>query len=250
MAQMLEAQLQAKQPAARTEAPVAATPDDIRVQELVRGVNAKSAERAATNQPLEIAEPVAVESGEAKVEQADAEKEGGERDAEYAALLRANALKAEKRKRDEQAEIAAARKNLFVLPSARSMTPLAESAERAPKPLPKVDAGRIYQTKFGPLMLLSISDENSEEPPTMYFASPEERRRVDDVMRADRSQSQSSLDVANFQHVVALTPDQVRKFTEIADKQENTDVRLPERSEGSPVEAPNAIKNRYSRIAA
>jgi hypothetical protein len=85
---------------------------------------------------------------------------------------------------------------------------------------------------FGKAMLLFVDDEKR----LMYFATPEERRRVD--AQLIRDESQSARTAADFENVVALTPNQVKEFLS----------RQPETQQSSAPESASSRQNHEQHL--
>lgn len=126
----------------------------------------------------------------------------------YAKMMKANAERARERMVKAQAtskEIVSVRDRLLRIPDA-----VAPSRKLERPSMPKVDGQRVYNTEYGPLMILSVDEARG----VMYFATPEERRKVDAALVRD--EGQSSLGAANFENVLELTVEQARRMLENA----------------------------------
>lgn len=154
--------------------------------------------------PTVVERAVIPEQDEAKIERQSEEVSERER----AILYRNHVMKLRAKKMAEQDVLLEARKKLQSLPEApRPYAAAARSVERVPTPLPKIDRfQKITIPGFGEAMILSVDSDSG----IMYFATPEERRRVDAVLVKD--EGQSSMGAANFKEVIGLTPDQVRQI--------------------------------------
>jgi hypothetical protein len=154
--------------------------------------------------PTVVERAVAPEQGEVNIEQQSEEDSERER----AILYRNHVMKLRAKKMAEQDALLEMRKKLQSLPdSPRPYAAAVKAAERTPTPLPKIDRFQsITIPGFGEAMILSVDADSG----TMYFATPEERRRVDAVLAKD--EGQSSMGAANFKEVIGLTPDQVRQI--------------------------------------
>ena len=253
--------------------PSASSPEDDRLSAMIRGVNEKTAARGARHrdgeeilamipgqanagtlpdQPdkanrdfaMEVPSPIGPEASEPVNEQSVEEREHAEK-LEYARLYRESAMRAREKNIVNQTRIAEERAKLLQLPSAPKPSGINfRIAERAPDPLPKVDSQRVYETDYGPRMILSVDE--STRPPTMYFATPEERRRVDAALVRD--ESQSSMGAADFRNVVALSPDQARKFLNKPVEAATRDMAM---EVPSPIpQDPRHLQRRYGQSAA
>ncbi len=274
MAERLQKRLDADR-ANATEATssIPSSPEDDRLAATIREVNERTAARAAALRNVaevpapipmhahegvfrdvpekangdfaeEASLPIDTEMGEPVSEQSAEEKERAEK-LEYARLYRENAMRVRERNIVNQTTIAEERAKLLRLPPTPKPIGITfRTVERAPDPLPKIDSQRVYETDYGPRMILSVDE--STRPATMYFATPEERRKVDAALVRD--ESQSSMGAADFRNVVALSPDQARKFL---NKPVETAVRDMAVEAPSPVsQDPRQPQRRYGQAAA
>jgi hypothetical protein len=242
MAERLQQRLDADRGnAAEAQPVVESSPEDDRLVEMIRAVNEKTSARAAERDEVveaPLSMPTTIERPPV-AEQSAAEKEQADR-LEYARLLQENAMRVRQKKILDQARIAEERAKLMQLPAAPKPSGVSYRAvERGPEPMPKVESQRVYETEYGPLMILSVDADRR----TMYFTTPEERRRVDAAQ--SRDEGQSSLDVADFRNVVALSPDQARKFLERVPEATEQNVII----ESPPPSTSGYLQNRYGMAA-
>ncbi|MFA6018021.1 MAG: hypothetical protein WCT28_04475 [Patescibacteria group bacterium] len=142
------------------------------------------------------------------------EKERQEYAAAYTAAMR-------KRRIENQNGVIAARERLLQMPSAPVPSAFPRSVERRAEPMPRVDKNQILNIEgFGQAMILFVDEESG----TMFFTTPEERRRIDIAQSKD--ESLSSREAANFSDVIPFTADQVRQLLQ---KQPERRMAEPER---------------------
>ena len=203
----------------------------------ISATSAPAAESASAIETAPAAPEAAVEvSAEAQEKKTEDEK------AERAKLMYEVAKrKHEQAVRDHQ-DAQKVRERLQQLPSLPRPATMPRVVERPPEPMPKVDQQKVYNIPgFGPAMILTV-DENTR---TMYFATPEERRKVDAMMVKDEGMSsRDALDHTN-KDILPLTPDQVRQFL-VMQPQEGAPAPMAEKA---PVDHAQHLQNRYAAAA-
>lgn len=237
------------------------TAEDDRVAQMIRAINERTdraaaaardaelppavehpprlvSEREATVVPAEVAESP-VEAAQEVVVEAAPEKtaEQIERD-ENAARAKILIRDAERRRAviGTQRALVEARAALMKAPN---VIPMAAKVERPP--MPKIDQmQKIEIPGFGEGMVLSVDPDSD----VIYFATPEERRRVDTMLMRD--EGMSSMRAADFTKVIALTPEQARQYIAAANAKRRF-VSAPENAPQQPAPAnnPTHLANRY-----
>lgn len=201
----------------------------------------ESAPVAAAVEAAPVAAPEAApERAEANVEQKSETYSEDER-VKYAEAMRAAALVKRQRMIDDHARAAEERARLRSLPPTPSPVPYLRVAERRPEPMPKIDPyQKINIPGFGEAQILFVDPDED----LMYFATPEERRRVD--AQLSRDEGQSSRNAADYSQVIRLTPTEVRRI--LAEQRPTApDAQIPDLREESPVR--NNVQHLRSRYA-
>ncbi len=207
------------------------TAADDAVAELVKSVNEKRSVEATP-----VSEAV-VEAPKDAVVEKTVEKTVEEIAAEDKSLREKAMVKAAEKRRaaiGTQRSLVDVRTTLRLVPNAM---PMAAKMERPP--MPKIDPFLTIEIPgFGEAQILSI-DEDAQ---TMYFATPEERRNVDVLLSKD--EGMGSMKAANFENVIAITPDQARQY--IATAEAKRRFAPAETAESAPVKPAN-IASRMDR---
>lgn len=186
------------------------TAEDDRVAALVKNVNEKPSVEATPvsdntqGSEVTVAEIVGETSKDAVVEKT-AEKTAEDLAAEDKALREKAMIKAAEKRRaaiGAQRSLVDVRSVLQHIPNAVPMM-----AKMDKPPMPKIDPfQKIEIPGFGEAQILSIDEESQ----TLYFATPGERAKVDSQLVKD--QGMSSMKAANFENVIAITPEQARQY--------------------------------------
>lgn len=177
------------------------TPEDDKAHELIAAINAKTEVRAPNASEASAGEAVDTRT------EADFEQERKQMAAEQAMEAVAAKKVAAARFIAAQGGIAAARAALLHATPAPKPAFMPEAPAYKPEPMPIVDPMRTIDIpKFGEAQILFVDPDSQ----MMYFATPQERTRVDKASIGNGSQG--SRELANFSQdtVVALTPGQVR----------------------------------------
>lgn len=218
------------------------TAADDRIAQELRAINermdrAAIARRDAESIPVAAAEVAVEATPEAAVEAAP-EKSAEELAAEDKALREKAMVRAAEIRRSKiqaQAALTQARSVLMKTPDA---VPMVAKVERPP--MPSVDRFQNIEIPgFGDAMILSIDPDSQ----LMYFATPEERRKVDAMMVKD--EGMSSMGAANFGNVIALTPDQARQYIAAANAKRRFASVDTAPAETAPANNPTHLQNRY-----
>ncbi len=185
------------------------TAEDDKTAKLVKNVNEKPSLEAtpvadSTGSEATGADAVAEAPKDAAVEKA-VEKTAEELAAEDKALREKAMIKAAENRRaaiGTQRSLVGVRSMLQQIPNAALMV-----AKMEKPPMPKIDPfQKIEIPGFGEAQILSIDEESG----VMHFATTEERARVDAALVKD--QGMSSMKAANFENVIAITPEQAKQY--------------------------------------
>ncbi|MEK7632247.1 MAG: hypothetical protein AAB473_00460 [Patescibacteria group bacterium] len=224
------------------------TAEDDRVAEQIRAINEKTAVAsmssaesipvAAVEVPVEAAPEAAVEAApEKSAEQLAAEDKAMR---EKAMVRAAEIRRAKITKIQTQEKLVTARSVLMKMADA---VPMVTKMERPP--MPSIDQmQKIEIPGFGEAMVLSVDPDSQ----VMYFATPAERSKVDAMLVKD--EGMSSMKAANFENVIAVTPDQARQYIAAANAKRQfftSEGTIP--SEEVAANTPNHLENRYSVAA-
>lgn len=219
------------------------TAEDDRVAAQIRAINEKTDRVAAAVRDAEI--PVAetveapVETAQEAVVEAAPEKTAEQIEKEENAARAKILIRDAERRRaviGTQRALVEARAALMKAPN---VIPMAAKVERPP--MPKIDQmQKIEIPGFGEGMVLSVDPDSD----VIYFATPEERRRVDTMLMRD--EGMSSMRAADFTKVIALTPEQARQYIAAANAKRRF-VSAPENAPQQPAPAnnPTHLANRY-----
>lgn len=188
--------------------PLMNTAEDNRVAELVKNVNEKpSIEATGADAAGEAPKDAVLEKAVEKTAEEIAKED-------EALRVKAMIIAAEKRRAiiKAQSSLVGIRSKLQHTPDAVSMAVKVEKP-----PMPKIDPfQKIEIPGFGDAQILSIDEESG----VMYFATPGERANVDSQLVND--QGKGSMDVANFENVIAITPEQARQYIAVANAKRQT----------------------------
>lgn len=219
------------------------TAADDRVAEQIHAINEKTASASAGSVesiPVAAAEVTVEAAPEAAIEAAP-EKSAEELAAEDKAMREKAMVRAAEIRRSKIQAQAALTQARSVLMSTADAVPMTAKVERPP--MPSVDQmQKIEIPGFGDAMILSVDPDAQ----LMYFATPEERRKVDVMMVKD--EGMSSRGAANYskENVIALTPDQARQYIAAANaKRRFANVDVAPVAEAAPANNPTHLQNRY-----